>query len=238
MADMTPDEVLAQLKTRGFDKGFQRTPLREFKGKLESITGSMEQRGNSPQARLYVLYNFADMEVMESTEPYPFPVAQIEIPHSSRDRSLMGVFGASVDKIINAGADENATQDQVKGQDYLVGKTLQMKMTPGHMMWDAAKGEETPRDCWELVGIEGKGSTSAPAAATAQPTGAVASNTQKALDILEDKTLQQWHQEVFSVIKGDTELSQSIISGEFLPPLEALGMVTKDENGIYHVKKD
>lgn len=238
MADMTPDEVLAQLKTRGFDKGFQRTPLREFKGKLESITGSMEQRGNSPQARLYVLYNYADVEVIQSTEPYPFPVAQLEIPHSNRDRSLMGVFGASVDKIINAGADENAAQDQVKGQDYLVGKTLHNKMTPGHMMWDASKGEETPRDCWELVGIEGEGST--PATATAQPTGtgAVASNTQKALDILDGKTLQQWHQEVFSAIKGDTELSQNIINGEFLPPLEALGMVTKDENGIYHVKRD
>ena len=235
---LTPEEVLAQLRTRGFEEGFQRTPLREFRGKLTSITGNMVERWTP--ARLEVLYNFDEVEVIESTEPYPFPVAQLSMLHSNRKKSGMGYFGASVDTIINAGVPGDAPADQVRGQDYLVGKILHMKLTGGHLIWDQGAGEERPRDCWELMSIIGADEAAPTSATSGATTAAATSATQKALELLEGKTEQQWHQVVFQdpTCKADGDLTNSIINRVFLPPLEATGMIGKDADGIYRVKKD
>jgi len=258
MTDLTPDQVLAQLQTRGFETGGFRSPLRYFRGTLTSITGSMVQRGNMPKAKLEVSYNFdkpgVPIEVFVSTEPYPFPIAQISMMHSTRDKSNTGVLGISIDKIINAGVDENIPQGdpRVKNHDFLINKIQEWKVTPGHMMWDNDKQEETPREAWEVVYVEGVGGTpysgggistptmaDTPArAGAATPTGVTP--IQQALNLLDGKTQQDWNTLVFQdpLVKGDSALVSSIISGTFIPPMEASGMVTKDDNGIYHVKKD
>lgn len=250
MTDMTPQEVLAQLQTRGFETGGFRSPLQHFRGKLGSITGSMVQRGSMPQAKLEVNYNFDEIEVFKSAEPYSFPIAQISMMHSNRVKSNMGVLGISIDKIINAGLDENAPQEQAKNQDFLIGKVQEWKMTPGHMMWNQDEGKETPRECWEVVFVEGVGGT--PHSGVATPTvasGAVApteapaptglTSAQQALNLLDGLTQQEWHNTVLldTLVKGDSALVNSIISGTFIPPMEEAGQVTKDENGVYHVKK-
>jgi len=250
MTELTSQQVLAQLQTRGFEVGGFRSPLRHFRGKLDSITGSMVQRGNMPQAKLEINYNFSELEVFESAEPYPFPITQISMMHSNRIKSNMGVLGASMDKIINAGLDDNAPQTQAKNQDFLIGKIQEWKMTPGHMMWDNDKQAETPREAWEVVYVEGVGGTPHSGVATSTPTETpsptpTATPTgvtpiQQALNLLDGKTQQEWNNLVFQdpLVKGDTALTSSIISGTFIPPMEASGMVTKDDNGIYHVKKD
>ena len=250
MSELTPQEVLAQLQTRGFETGGFRSPLRHFRGKLDSITGSMEQRGQMPQAKLEVHYNFSELEVFASTEPYPFPIAQISMMHSNRMQSNMGVLGASVDKVINAGVDVNAPQTQVKNQDFLIGKVQEWKVTPGHMMYDMDKKQDTPRECWETVYVEGVGGT--PHSGVATPTPAVVvpapapapiglTPAQQALNLLDGKTLQEFNQLVFqdTLIREDTsDLKTTIINNAFIPPMEASGMVTKDDNGVFHVKKD
>ncbi len=245
MAETTlpSEQVLAQLKTREFESGF-RSPLQHFRGKLDSITGSMVQRGNMPQPKLEVYYNFSDIEVFKSTEPYQSPVAQVNIMHSTRAKSNMGVLGKSIDKIINASLNENAPQTQGKNQDFLVGKVQEWKATPGHMMWDNDKQAETPRDAFEVVYVEGIGGTphsgvATPAAGQAAPAPTGITPVQQAISLLTDGdglTLQQWNNVVFqdSLVKGDTELTLSIVQGTFLPPLEADGTITKDENGVYH----
>jgi len=252
MTELTPEQLLAQLQTRGFEAGGFRSPLRHFRGTLTSITGSMVQRGNMPQAKLEVTYNFdkpgAPIEVFASTEPYPFPIAQISMMHSNREKSNMGVLGASIDKIINADVDSNAPQAQVKNQDFLIGKVQEWKMTPGHMMWDNDKQAETPRDAWEVVYVEGVGGTPHSGVATPAPTDTPAPTVtptgvtpiQQALNLLDGKTQQDWNNQVFQdpLVKGDSALVSKIISGAFIPELEAVGMVTKDDNGVFHVKKD
>lgn len=248
MADLTPEQVLEQLRVRGYETGGFRSPLRHFRGLLTSITGSMVQRGTMPQARLEVLYNFDKVEVFASSEPYPFPVAQVNVMHNTRIKSAMGVLGASMDKIINAGIDENTPQDQVKNQDFLVDKIQEWKVTSGHMMWNADVGQETPRESWEVVYVEGVGGTPHSGVAqtvvetlTVPASAPVATSTtvtpaQQALDLLDGKTQQQWNNIVFQdpLVKSSPELINSIIQGTFIPPMEASGMVTKDENGIYH----
>lgn len=255
MTDLTQEQVLAQLQTRGFETGGFRSPLRWFRGTLTGIIGSMVQRGNMQQPRLEVTYNFQnqDVEVFESSEPYPWPIAQISIMHSNREKSNMGVLGRSIDKIINAGVDENLPQAQAKNQDILIGKVQEWKVTPGHMMWDNDKQAETARECFEVVYVEGIGgtphsgvmvSTEPPDVGGVQvptPTAStVISPTQQALNLLDGKTQQEWNNIVFQdpLVKGDPAVVKSIIDGVFIPPLEASGMVTKDADGRYHIKND
>ena len=246
---LTADQVMAQLRTRGFETGGFRSPLRHFRGRLDSITGSMVLRGQMTQARLEVLYNFSDIEVFESTEPYPFPIAQINIMHSNRVKSNMGVLGASIDKIINADLDENAPQERAKNQDFIIGKVQEWKVTPGHMMWDNDKQAETARECFEVVYVEGVGGTphsgvasvvSSLEAPAQQGAGKTLTPAQQAMHLLDNKTQQEWNNTVFQdvLVRGDSELVNSIIGGTFIPPLEASGLITKDKDGRFHVKKD
>jgi hypothetical protein len=238
---LSKEQLLDQLKTRGFESGGFKSPLRHFRGKLTSITGEMVQRGQMQQAKLEITYNFDELEVIESTEPYPFPVAQISIMHSTKDKSAMGVLGASIDKIINADMDANSPQDQVRNQDALEGLMQEWKVTPGHMMPDkddAGKWTETPRDAWEVVWVEGYGETvkvdKKATKATAKTSGPSAS--QKAIDLLDGKTIQDWNAAIFqdSLIKSDAGLINKIVTGQFIQPLLDSGVITKDDDDVYH----
>lgn len=254
--ELTQDEVLAQLRTRGFESGFERTPLRDFWGKLDTITGEMRQG----QRGMYLVafYNFSEVEVIYSIEPYESPIAQIEIAASTRQKSRAGYFGASVDKIINAGLppdvlalipDPSGAVDaagkvllvpnpQVKTQSYLLNKILHMAMTPGHMVWNQNAGAEQPIDCWELMEIRGEVAPAPQPAPGTPATSAPAGAAQQAKALLDGLTEQQWLQKAFGdpVIKADQELVNSIIGRVFLPGLETAGLVEKDANGVYHVK--
>lgn len=247
---LSQDEILAQLRVRGFEDGFQGTPLRHFRGKLESITGSMVQRGQMQQARLEIYYNFNDVEVIPftdgrpgSTEPYMSPIAQIAMMDSNRKRSAMGYLGESINKILNAGLPNDAPPDQVKGQSFLVGKTQEWSMTPGHPIWNGNTKQEEPRECWEVVWVEGFGAPSVQQAqvtpAAGQPVAPPApagpgNSTIAALNLLNGMTIPQWQLVVFAnpMVKVDTNLINSIIDQQFIPPLQAIGVVTMDANGV------
>jgi len=238
---LTQEQILAQLQTRGFESGFQATPLRDFWGNLTSITGEMRsgQRG----AFAVSLYNFGEVEVLLSTEPYTSPVAQLEIPVSKSAKSKMGYWGDSIDNLINPGIDKSVPQNapNIKGQGYLIGKRLHVALTPGHPIGfrDDATGrwEDRPQDCWNLLEVQGEGTpTKAGPSPSAVGSTAVDATT-LALSMLNGKTLQQWHQEVFgnSTVKTDTKLINLIISGQFISGLEGAGKVSKDANGVYTV---
>ena len=73
-----------------------------------------------------------------------------------------------------------------------------------------------------------------PAPALTVPTGVTPA--QQALNLLDGKTLQEFNQLVFQdpLVKNDPEVQKTIIANTFIPPMEASGMITKDENGVYH----
>ena len=256
MTDLSAEQVYSMLRTRGFSAGGFRSPLRWFRGTLTGIRGTMEQFGQMQEARLQIHYDFqkGDLEVFESTEPYQAPVAQISIWHSNSPTSAMGVLGKSIDNIINAGVDDTAPQEQVKNQDFLLNKVQEWKVTPGHPVFNRDANSSVPTDCWEVVFVEGVGGTPysgvtvpspAPAAqptaapttapAAAAPTGVTA--VQQAINLLDGKTQQQWNNVVFQdpIVKtGGGDLVNYILSGEFVGSMEAAGVITKDENGVYH----
>ena len=236
---LTQEQILSQLQTRGFESGYQATPLRDFWGTLTSITGEMRsgQRG----AFAVSLYNFNEVEVIQSTEPYTSPVAQLEVPVSRAAKSKMGYWGDSVDNLINPGVDKSVPQNApgIKGQGYLVGKRLHAVLTPGHLVPyrddTTGKWDDRPQDCWVLLEVQGEGTpypTSTPGIA-----GTGIDTIALALTLLNGKTLQQWHQQVFSdpAIKLDTKLINQIIFGEFISGLEGAGKIKKDGAGVYTV---
>ncbi len=256
MADqeLSQDQVLAQLRTRGFEDRTPRTTLRDFWAVLTSITGVM--RDGDRGAYLVALYNFDQVEVIESIEPYTSPIGQIEVSASSKAKSAMGYLGKSMDRIVNAGLPEDAPDDQVKSQETLVGQRCHMKYTPGHLIrrpgtdgvWD-----DIPTSCWELIETgtapaaaptpPAPATAAAPAPAAPAPTPAVAGGpgaSQQALALLDGKTEQQWHQAVFTdpIIKASVEVTSAIIARTFLAPFELAETVTKDKDSIYHVVKE
>ena len=114
-----------------------------------------------------------------------------------------------------------------------------MKVTPGHMIWNRDAAEERPVECWEVIGVEGEASPIQNQAITNQPaTQAAPDSTARALELLDGKTMNDWFAVVFTdpVVKANTELVNNIINGGFIPPLEAAGIITKDEAGVYHKK--
>lgn len=256
---LTNEELLGQLKTRGFDEGFQRSPLREFIGTLESITSEDVERNGRKWVN--AIYNLNELEVLESTEAYTLPIAQISIGISNRKQSAMGVLGDSIDKLVNVDAAGNPLPTEVtgpdgnripnpdiKGQGYLIGKRLRWRWTPDHMQWNRTSGKEEPRSQWEIVEVVGettpvtspKPTSAQPAAAQVKSTPAAStakSSTQIALGLLDGKTVQEWNQVVFQnpAVKADGALVTRIIQGAFLQSMEGTGMVSKDANGRYLV---
>ncbi len=242
---MDPVEILDQLGTRGFEEGFQTTPIREFVATLTGITPDMREpsaNSFSGAAYLVILYDFneGDLEVIETVEAYDSPIAQLEVPHSTKAKSKMGYLGASMDIIINAGLAPDAPLDQAKKQKDLIGKKLHMKLTGGHLVPRRGvdgKWEDKPIDCWVVLEVAGEGTVSAPTTAgTPAPATSGASASQQALTLLDGKTDVEWHKVVFSdpIVKGDPALVQSIIKKEFLQSMIDGGVVVKDGDGIYH----
>ena len=229
-------DVLAQLITRGFESGGKfGWPVQEFKGKLDTISGAMVQFGNMTSPKLEVRYNFSEILVMRSREPYPSPIGQVAIMYSKADKSGMGVLGKSLDKVINTGEDPSTPQERVKNWDLVVGKVHHWSQTIGHMMWDGK--QETPRDAWEVLSVEGLGVAPVAAPGIAPSSVMAASPSAQALGLLNNKSLQEWNNLVFqdSLVKSDGTLTGNIISGDFLKNVLASGQVTVDENGIHHV---
>ncbi len=229
-------EVLAQLITRGFETGGKfGWPVQEFKGKLDTISGAMVQFGSMTQPKLEVRYNFSDVLVIRAREPYPSPIGQVAIMFSKADKSGMGVLGKSLDKVINTGEDPSTPQERVKNWDLVVGKVHHWSQTMGHLMWDGK--QETPREAWEVMSVEGMGSAVVPGAVATPGAPVAVSPAAQALSLLNGKSLQDWNNIVFQdpLVKGDGTLTGNIIDGSFMTNALGSGLVTVDENGIHHV---
>lgn len=207
--------VVPQVKIRGLDPGFERIPLRHFKGVLDGYQPRAVE-GNFPGIRIDL--QFKDLEVILSDSPWEFPIAQISIKYSDRENSTWGIFAKSLENLVPA----NVELDDCKG------RVMEMLLTPGHEFGtDRTTSEPIIRECWEVQEVEGF-----------EVGGMVAVIPLiRALTLLDGKATQEWHQVVFAdaVVKGDGGLTQSILANTFLPAQQATGVAAQDENGVWHV---
>ena len=199
---------------RGLSDGFEATPLRDFWGKLDSITTI--SRNN----RLIVQFNFTEVQVVKATTPYDFPVAVIELPQSARKKSTWGFLSDSIAKLI----------PEAENLGYLVGKRLHWAMTPGHMLWNRDVGKDVERDCWEVLAI---GQPAAP--------GVVPGKTlrEQTIELMMGKTEAEFNQAYFpnAALRQGSEgaaIQQQILAKTFIGSVLSEGKVKKDADGRFH----
>lgn len=189
-------------------------PLREFKGVLEKIESSHDEEYNTTHMHLH----FTDVDVIESEEPYDFPIASIRFPYNLKVGTRWGIFSNTVTSFLE---DNQDISD-------LVGCNLHMKMGI-HKLWHGRERKRTDQLAWELIGVEG---TPIPGTVKEESNA-----MNRALEILDGKTIQKFNSESLKdpIIRGDPEVSKAITDKVFAETMLAEGVVIIDEEGIHHL---
>ena len=203
------------LPIRGLKAGFE-SPLQEFTGILDSVDQREETFGGKGKPKLKATFNFKNIKVIKSTEPYNFPIANISLFFSETQKSGWGIFADSITKLI----------PETEGLGFLNGKLIHMALTGGHDFGtDKVTKEKIIRDCWEVIEIEGVATKVDP--------------TQRVLDILDGKTDVQFNQVALGdpILKTAPSIMDQLVGQTLLPALEQSGKITKDANGIWHKVK-
>ncbi len=203
------DELISVRKLVDSDYG---TPLRHFKGVLKEYAPEDKTFGT------FVNFNFTDVEVIHSVEPYNFPIATISIKLSNKKKSGFGIFGDSLAVLL---PDDQDLKD-------CVGKVMTLKMEEGHVYGkDRNTGEDMVGNPWSVIELEG-------AAAPAEGV-ALQSAADRAKELLIGKTRADFNKAAYAdpIIRKDTGLQRSITDKSFINSLVQLGKVHEDENGVF-----
>lgn len=228
---MTQD-LKSQLSFKGLLKGFEH-PLIKFRGRLVDY----EPLAPDQWDNIRVAFNFIEVDVIESREPYLLPIAQILVKYSKREGSAWGILADSIPEEMDI--------------PNLLGKMQEWWFTPDHKL---GKNRQTQEDiiidAWECVAVEGVATPGAEKVAgttppASGPTAAVAdtlntpSAMDKVLEHLDGKNDQQFAQAALAdlIIKADGNLQSSILQNTLIPSLITAGVVTKDTDGVNHVVK-
>ena len=232
-------------------------PLRKFTGILDSMPREDKVFGEGASARPYkqITVNVKDIDILEATEPYHFPIFVFQMNESNRKKSRYGVFSES----FNAVVDSQYTPEQldpsnpefIKAADRMDFEDVIGKNRIGFVLADGEdgrpempglfdgratdaehpKGQDMPTPAWTIYEVEGVG--------IAGTQGISAVDMAKAL--LDGKTLTAFNKEaiVNPAIRADVGLIQSIglpvsAAGNFANALVTAGEFTKDAQGVYH----
>ena len=193
----------------------------EFEGILdryETREVTSDAWGESTRVDMY----FKDVDVIQATEPYNFPIAKISIKYSDKENSVWGIFAESLTEAM----------PEDKELDDCIGHKMHLVKTPGHEFGrDKETKELIIRECWECMSVDGYQAAAA---------GAPVSAKIRALQLLDGKeSLQAWHSVVFTdpAVQKEPEVVQQLLEGQvFLAPLIEAGIVSQDTQGVYHVR--
>ena len=215
------------------------SPLREFIAILESWEAeTREVPSDDPggAARKYqvITFNFKDLEVIESTEPYVFPIAVLSVgyapPTVSRGNTRWDALAGSIRKLT---ADPDL--------DLLVGKRQTWAMMPSTLRQALTEEDGTPKldgklrplwgdvtaDAWQVKEIEGLGST--------------AESDEAFMDFLvseaDSKTPTAWYEALLEdrrVTQGRQDIVTAITERKLLDTLLTAGKLTQDGEGVLH----
>jgi|TARA_Y100000310_G_scaffold345865_1_gene471882 hypothetical protein len=201
-----------------------------------------ENEGQAPRTSKQISLNVRDIEVLESIEPYHFPIYTIQINQSDRKKSKWGVLGESFNIAVDSALTPNqlnpSSSTYIKPQDRMdipaaIGKKV------GFVVADGIDGrpqpptlyngrEDAPTAAWMIYLVDGASATGNSSA------------KDDAIAMLDGKILSDFNSAAMANarIRSDVELLQAIskpLSAEdsFANILVATGQFTKDENGVY-----
>lgn len=217
-----------------------RPPLVRFRGilKEEPVLVDREFDGRKSQQ---VQFNFTDLVVIESNEPYLFPIATITLRYDPNNRTgnAWDVFKKSMYKAFGD-EDYGSMLDRLVGkeQEWWYGD-CEMRMPPpddsdeppgpdGRPVW-----KMRPTKAWQIVSIEG----------VTKPANTNGKGLNEALvELLDGKTRVEFQAALFSP-EGNALKAYGAEHGKaveaasqqkLLPMLEAMNLVTVDADGVYH----
>jgi len=205
------------------------SPLIRFRGTLDSFVS--EDRTDEQSGRQYrhIVFNFTDIsgeDVLEATEPFPFPVAQIRIPYSeptkSRGATKWEAFAASIRSLavpLGVGPGEVLQALVGKRQEWARSESTVRVMEEGQWV-------DAQRSCWkviEVIGVSGGNSTGMDILA-------------HVADLLDGKNEQEFYQVLYPDEKArqHPEIITQATQRELLPALKAAGLVDVGADGVWH----
>ena len=212
------------------------TPLRHFKGVLVPDKELSDERATKDGSRKYVVlvFNFTDVEVIHSVEPFPFPIASITVgyapPKMSRGGTAFEALASSLRKLMPDNMDINLLKG--KRQEWkMEERKLRRGLTDeeGLPIMDGNDKQlwgDVPTLCWTVVAVEGLGSTEE------------ADNDFYAflVDLADGKTEPKFYEAAFtnSRVTARENIVKAITDRTLLALLMEMKLIDRDAEGILH----
>jgi hypothetical protein len=193
-------------------------PVLHFKGKLADITDEVRpQRNNPNKSSNWLLFDFSNMEVIESSEPFSFPTYRIQFLELNIPGSAWEAFKKSIRDCGYAGP-----------IDGLLEKTFEMQWATATLSLPKEGGgfENKEGNCWLARSIEGVENTSGELLAWIIDNVDGKDETTFKVQFTADATLRSK--------TGYQETLQQIMNSTLLAGLVSAGSLTVDGSGIYH----
>ncbi len=205
-----------------------RTPLQRFRGVVKSI--DPEERAGNTGSYMVAKVGITDLEVLESTEPYPFSSTSLDIPYNTRAATRWDVFARSIRNITGSN-DINV----------LVGKTQEWAFAPctlrgalrdetGAQIMEngRAKWGDVASNAWQVISVEGFDS----------PNGTGPNLMDEIVALVDGKTNEQFYKAFFNdsslkKMNGYLEASNDATERTLLSALEKAGRISQNEKGVW-----
>ncbi len=210
-------------------------PVRRFKGILESYTPNPKTFGAS--TKMTYDFNFKGIEILETTEPYTFPIVVVNInynPPSDKGKPGQGnrweVMAASLRKLSPENPD----------LDLLVGHMQEWAQLPATLRLPLNDEEGNPQvdgngapvwgdvgvDCWQIVSVDGMGSVEE----------ADADFNTFLVDLADGKTEPQFYSAALQNerVNARPNIAQALVDRKLLKTLMEMNLLSQDAEGILH----
>jgi len=211
---MTEEQFVPSLATKAFG-----TPLLRFQAFLKEYKSEKRRDESSGREYMVVKFDFTDLVVIDSVEPYPFPVAVIEIGYSSTEKTKWDALAQSIKKLYG----RTPALDEIveKTQEWHFGDCKLRTLDDSDKQW-----KDLPGQAWQIVSIEGIG----------DPAVETQNRDDHVLDLLDGRTEADFNQEVLTdpTVRQDRDLVTAITNRELLPSLEKAGRAHRDSAGVWH----
>ncbi len=84
-------QFVPSLETRPFG-----TPLRRFQGTLKEYKSEKHTPQDGGREYMVIVFDFTDVVVLESVEPYPFPIATLNVSYSTATETRWDALAKSI----------------------------------------------------------------------------------------------------------------------------------------------
>lgn len=213
---MVQEPFVPSLETRPFG-----TPLLEFSGNLKEYLAEDREPSEGSGGKKYkvITFNFTDLIVIRSVEPYAFPIATIQVSYSTAQQTKWDALASSIKKILGMGATLDDIIGKVQTWEFAEA-TLRVRGDDG--TW--ANAQQPAWQLKELGGVEAGG-------------GQVDDGIDDHLLFLIDGKNEQEFYQVFyqdEMVRNHPDLITAATNRELVGTLMTAGRVIRDEAGIYH----